>query len=201
MMQLYWCPQTRASRAVWMLEEAGCDYEKVLIDIRDPDARSRADFQAVSPLGKVPALRDGDVAVAESAAICLYVADRYSPGTLAPAIDDPTRGDFLFWLMFTPGVIEPCMAEAFGTAQANRVSHGWGDWDSMIATLEARMEDRTWVMGDRFTAADVLVGSSVRFMQLFGIMPDSDILKAYHARCEARPALQRAVDEPPLAEI
>ena len=86
-MKLYWAPQTRSSRAVWMLEEAGVDYEVEVVDIRAPDRQDSDEFLAASPMGKVPALVDGDVRMAESAAICLYVADRYSSGNLAPAID------------------------------------------------------------------------------------------------------------------
>ena len=88
-MKLFWAPQTRSSRAVWMLEEAGVDYEIERIDIRDTSRQVDVNFKAASPLRKVPALQDHDVQMAESAAICLYVADRYAAGRLAPAIDHP----------------------------------------------------------------------------------------------------------------
>ena len=192
MMKLYWCPKTRAARAVWMLEEIGCDYEKVLVDIRDEASRSNPDFLKASPMGKVPALQDGDAMLSDSSAISLYLADRYAPGKLAPTLDDPRRGRFLFWMFFSSGTIEPCMAEAFGTSQPNRVSHGWGDFATMIAALESELADKDWLMGDWFTAADVMVGSSCAFMQMFGILPDSDVLKAYIERCTTRPAYARS---------
>ena len=193
MITLFTFPQTRGMRAIWMLEEAGCEYQIEAFDIRDATAKSHPGFAAASPLGKVPAIVDGDVAMAESAAICLYLADRYSDAKLSPAADSPQRGEFLFWLMYTPAVMEPCMAEAFGTAKANRVSNGWADFGSMIDALTARRSDRTWVMGEDFSAADVMLGSSVNFLQLFGIMPDNaEVLTDYLKRCAARPAFQAA---------
>ena len=190
-MKFFWHPKTRSARVGWMLEEVGCEYEKVLIDIRDEDARGNADFRAASPLGKVPALADGENRLADSAAICLYLADRYSQGTLAPAIDADTRGTFLFWMFFAPGVIEPCMAERFGTSQANRVSHGWGDFATMIECLETALDKDHWLVANTFSAADVMVGGSCHFMQQFGILPESRPIASYIERCTQRPAFQR----------
>ena len=93
-MKIFWAPQTRSTRAIWMLEEAGVDYEMELIDIRSADRKDSKEFLAASPMGKVPAIVDGDVAMSESAAICIYVADRYAAGKLAPAIDDASRGQY-----------------------------------------------------------------------------------------------------------
>ena len=106
-MKLFWAPQTRSQRAIWMLEESGVDYEMELIDIAGENREDTAEFLAASPMGKVPAIVDGDVAMSESAAICIYVADRYNMGTLAPALDDGQRGRYLYWMLYTPGVIEP----------------------------------------------------------------------------------------------
>ncbi|MCA9689895.1 MAG: glutathione S-transferase [Myxococcales bacterium] len=191
-MKIYWCPRTRASRVVWMLEELGRPYERVYVDIRAPGPRD-PEFLAASPMGKVPALADGPVTVADSAAICLYLADRYASGTLAPAIDDPSRGRFLYWIMYAPGVFEPAMAEKFSGLPAKRQTHGWGDFPAMIATLEAGLAAGPWIMGDTFTAADVLLGSSVAFLRMFGGLPDSPVLSAYADRCVERPAYRRAM--------
>ncbi len=191
-MKLYWCPRTRASRAVWMLEEAGVDYERVFIDVRDPVARADTGFLAASPMGKVPALEDGDARLADSAAICLYVADRYAPGSLAPAPDDPERGRFLYWMFFAPGSMEPAMAEKMGGWQPNRGAHGWGDFDTMTRTLEEALSEGPWLLGDRFTAADVMVGSTAAFMKMFDILPESDRIGGYVERCLERPAYRRA---------
>ena len=112
MIRLFWCPQTRASRILWMLEEMDEPFEVEMVDIRNPGSKS-AEFLAASPMGKVPAIEDGPVKIADSSAIALYLADRYPACGLAPAIDDPLRGSYMSWLTFPPGVIEPSMAEKF----------------------------------------------------------------------------------------
>ena len=193
-MKLYWAPRTRSSRAIWMLEEAGVDYELELVDIGNPERRDPKEFLEASPMGKVPALVDGDVKMSESAAICLYVADRYRSGTLAPAIDDPSRGKFLYWLMYTPAVVEPAMSEKFNRSETNRHRSGWGDFELMIETLEQGIDGRTWIMGDKFTAADVMLGSSTVFLRLFEMLPDSKILSAYADRCLDRPAYKKVLE-------
>ncbi len=198
-MKLYWSPRTRASRAVWMLEEAGVPYERVTIDIRDEAAKADPDFRAASPMGKVPALEDGEVRMADSAAICMYLADRYPDAGLAPAIDDPARGRYLYWMVFTPGVIEPAMAEKVGGIEPNPGRNGWGSFAAMIATLEDGLRAGTWLLGEQFSAADVMVGSSAAFMQMFGLLPESDSIAGYVDRCLARPAYQRALALEPQA--
>lgn len=192
-MKLFWAPQTRSSRAIWLLEEAGVDYERELVDIRSSDRHDSEEFRAASPMGKVPALVDGDVKMSESAAIALYVADRYCAGRLAPAIDAAERGKFLYWIMYTPAVIEPAMAEKFSGVEPNRMRNGWGDFDLMIETLENALRDDIWLLGDQFCAADVLVGSSVVFMRMFEMLPDSEILNRYADRCLERPAYTKAL--------
>ena len=193
-MKLFWSPQTRSTRALWILEEAGVDYERELVDIQDPKRENTAEFLEASPMGKVPALVDGDVSMSESAAICLYVADRYAPGTLAPAVDDARRGKFLYWLIYTPAVIEPSMSEKFNGVDTNRYRWGWGDFDLMIETLEGGIDGKNWILGDTFTAADVMLGSSVVFMRMFDMLPASEALEAYAERCLARPAYRRALE-------
>lgn len=192
-MKLFWAPQTRAQRAIWMLEEAGVDYEIERIELAGPNRADSAEFRAASPMGKVPAIRDGDVAMSESAAICLYVADRYAPGTLAPAPDDALRGKYLYWTMYTPAVVEPAMSEKFNKVETNRQRNGWGDFDLMIETWDQALNDKDWILGERFTAADVMLGSSAIFLRLFKMLPESKNLDAYADRCLARPAHQRAM--------
>jgi glutathione S-transferase len=172
-------------------------FEVRLIDIRKPEARADPDFMAASPMGKVPALMDaapdGVVRMADSAAIGIYLADRYPAAQLAPAADDPTRGLYLYWMTFTPGVIEPAMAERLNQWQVSRATSGWGDFEAMIDVLERGLERGSWLLGEQFSAADVLVGSSVYFMRQFGILPESPALAAYAERCLARPAYARAL--------
>ena len=190
-MKLYWSPGTRAFRAVWMLEEAGLDYEKVPVDLSAPERSS--ELLAASPMGKVPALRDGDVRMWESAAICMYLADRYAPGRLAPARSDPDRGLYLQWMFFSPGAIEPATAEK----EAGRLSvprvNGWGNFERMIDSWERGLSGNKWILGDRFTAADVMLGSCALTMRSEGTLPNSTVLEAYADRCLARGARQRAL--------
>jgi glutathione S-transferase len=192
-MKLYWCPKTRAVRALWMLEELGVPYERILIDIRDAKAKADAAFRAVSPMGKVPALEDGPVRLWDSGAICGYLADQYPRAGLAPPIGDPDRGRYLQWLMFTNSVIEPAMAEKFSNAQVSAVAHGWGSFDLMIATLRGGLAAGPWVLGPRFSAADVLLGSSCYFLRQFKLIDSEPAMTAYVERCAARPAFQRAM--------
>jgi glutathione S-transferase len=176
-----------------MLEEACVPYERVLVDIRDPERHDDADFVLASPMGKVPALVDGDVRMAESAAICLYIADKYTGAGLAPAIDDSRRGQFLYWMFFTPGVIEPAVSEKHRALGTNRFQSGWGDFDLMIETLEHGLQGGSWLLGDDFSAADVMVGSSAVFLRQFDMLPDSEVISTYADRCLERPAYQRAL--------
>ena len=175
-----------------MLEEVGIDYDMELVDIRSPDRQDSDEFLAASPMGKVPAISDGQVHMAESAAICIYLADRYAAGDLAPTIVDPLRGQYLYWAMYTPAVVEPAMAEKFSNVESNRVRNGWGDFDTMIETFDKAMEEKDWILGDQFTAADVMLGSSAVFMRMFEMLPDTRNIGAYADRCLARPAFQKA---------
>ncbi len=198
-MRLFWCPQTRASRAVWMLEETGLAYELERVDITAPERTP--DHLAASPMGKVPALEDGEVKIWDSAAICLYLADRYASGRLAPTLQDPLRARFAHWLIYSPAMIEPAMFESGlrtvvpEDAQAEAFNPrrlGWGSFDQTIKTWEDGLGDGPWILGDAFSAADVMLGSSAVFLRMFGMLPESAILEAYADRCLARPAFQKA---------
>jgi glutathione S-transferase len=195
MIKLYWCPKTRAMRALWLLEEAGIPFERVRIDIRDAQSKADPEFRAASPLGKVPALVDGAVKISDSGAICAYIADAYPQAGLAPPIGDPQRGRYLQWLMFTNSNIEPAMMEKFSGLAANRTAHGWGDYASVLETLRDGLRTGPWILGDRFSAADVMLGSAVYFLDMFKVLGDEPVLKSYVERCLARPAAQRAFSE------
>ena len=188
----YWCPRTRSQRIAWLLEEAGLPYERVSVDVRTPETLPD-DFRAASPMGKVPAIRDGDATVWDSAAICAYIADRYPEIGLAPKPTHPDRARYLQWLIFTPSVVEPALSEKAGGWKTFPTRNAWGDFDSMIRAFEDGLGGRPWIMGDRFSAADVMLGSSASFLRQFGMMPDSPVLGAYADRCEARPAFRRAL--------
>lgn len=194
MLKLYWCANTRAFRISWLLEETALPFQRVKIDIRDAAAKSDPAFRTVSPLGKVPALEDGVVRLTDSGAICLYVADQYPSTGLAPPIGHPDRGAYLQWVLYTNSAIEPAMVERFQKLQPNPTAHGYGSFDLVLQTLVGALDGRgPWILGERFSAADVLLGTSVQYLIQFGLVTGQPVLEAYLDRCRARPAYQRAL--------
>ncbi len=192
-MKLYWCPKTRAIRALWMLEELGVPYELVHVDIRDSAAKAAPAFRAVSPMGKVPALEDGETRIWDSGAICAYLADQYPAAKLAPAIGSTDRGRYFQWLLYPNSVIEPAMAEKFSNTPVSTSAHGWGSFEQMLTVLREGLKTGPWILGEPFCAADVLLGTACHFMRQFKILDSEPIVFAYIDRCLARPAFQRAL--------
>jgi glutathione S-transferase len=188
---LYHHPFSRAATTVWTLEEIGQPYDLRFVDIMT-GAQKAPEIIALNPMGKLPILTDGDVAVTENAAISLYLADRYASGRLAPAVDDPRRGTYLRWSLFAPSVIEPGMMAKAGNWEFRSAQAGWGSFDSMIAAMHAAIAERDFILGDTFSIADVIFGGTVRFMLQFGGLPATPPLSAYAERLGQRPALQRA---------
>jgi glutathione S-transferase len=193
MIKLFWAARTRAFRAVWMLEEAGCAYERVPIDIAS-GGKGNAEFLEVNPMAKVPALRDGEVMLAESGAICAYIADRYPAAGLAPAIGDPRRGRYLHWLFFAGNCIEPAYSQKFTNLQLPEGTAGWGSFDRVMNVLEAALARGPWILGDRFTAADVMLGADLFYgVERFKLISGKPAIEAYVTRCLGRPAHKRAL--------
>lgn len=191
-MKLYWAPHTRSLRALWVLEECGAPYERVRLDLSKGEQKS-ADYRAINPMAKVPALTDGPVSVAESGAICAYVAEACPDAGLAPPVGDPARGRYLQWLFFSPGCIEPAYLTKYANVEVRPETAGFGEFDRVFDVLEAAVLPGPWLLGDRFSAADVLIGADIHFgMDIFKIVPARPVLRAYVDRCLARPALQRA---------
>ena len=192
-MKLYWSPNTRSTRALWLMEEAGLPYERVKLDLAAGEHK-RPEFLAVNPMGKVPALENGAAKVAESAALCAYVADLAPASGLAPPIGDPDRGRFLHWLFFSAGCIEPAyMQKAMGWTIDRPSLAGWGGYEAVMDVLDEALSTGPWLLGDRFTAADVMVGTDLHFgVRLFKFVESRPNFEAYIDRCEARPAFQRA---------
>ena len=188
MMTFYWAPQSRAGRMFWALEEVEANYEVATVDFRSDPPVHPEGFTAASPLRKVPALRDGAVEMADSAAIALYLADRYAPGRLAPALDDPDRGAFLTWLFYTPSVLEPAMVEKMADLPPRPQSYAWGNFDRALGAVEARLEGRDWLVGEAFSMADLMVSGTLQFMQIFGMLTPSSRQATWMERCFSRPA-------------
>jgi len=192
MMQLYWSPRSRSFTALWLMEETGQPYERKLVDITT-GAQKAPDYLAINPMGKVPALKDGDATLAEAAAICAYVAERYPEAKLAPPLGDPLRAKYLYWLFFAPGCVEPAMVEISTKITMNPVAAGWGDAQRVFDVLDAALEKGPWLLGENFSAADIAIGAGLNFaVRLFKMVPSRPSFEAYVARCMARPAFQRA---------
>ncbi|MGJ4941145.1 glutathione S-transferase family protein [Bradyrhizobium sp. HKCCYLS1011] len=192
MMQLYWAPRTRSFTALWMLEETGQPYERVLVDVTT-GAQKAPDYLAINPMGKVPALKDGEASLAEAAAICAYVAERCPDAKLAPEIGDPKRAKYLQWLFFAPGCIEPAIVQVATKLEMNPVAAGWGEATRVFDVLDRTLANGPWILGENFSAADVVIGSGLNFaIRIFKMVPSQPSFEAYIARCAARPAFQRA---------
>jgi glutathione S-transferase len=192
MMKLYWSPRTRSFSSLWLMEETGEPYERVLIDVFK-GAQKTPEYLAINAMGKVPALSDGEANLAEAAAICAYVAERYPHARLAPPLGDSLRAKYLYWLFFAPGCIEPAMVQLATKVEMNPVAAGWGDAQRVFDVLDAALQNGPWILGETFSAADVAIGSGLNFaVRLFKMVPSRPSFEAYIARCMARPAFQRA---------
>ena len=187
---LYYAPQSRAATALRLMEELERPYRLEVIDLTRGDQK-KPEFMARNPMGKVPLVLDGSVAVAETGAIFAYLADKYAPGRLAPRPEEPERADYLRWLFFAAGVMEPAYGQKFFNWEAPSRQVGWGSFEEMLRVVTEGVTGREWLAG-RFSAADVYVASTLRYGMLFGIIPNEGPLAEYVARWVARPASERA---------
>lgn len=189
---LYHAVPSRSSIVHWMLEEVGHPYELRLLDLKNGENRT-PDYLAINPMGKVPALVHDGAVVTEAAAICCHLADAFPEARLNVPLGDPRRGPYLKWLFFAPSCIEPAITDrALKREAPPRSMAGYGDFDTLLGVLAAALENGPYLFGEAFTAADVVVGSTLRWAMLFELLPRLEPFTAYAARLEARPALQRA---------
>jgi glutathione S-transferase len=190
---LYHASPSRSSVTLWMLEELGQPYDIHLLSLTKGENREPA-YLAVNPMGKVPALRHGDVVITEGAAICTYLADEFPAAKLNVPVGDPRRGIYLKWLFFGPSCIEPAVIDraAPRKEQARRAKLGYGDFDTTMNTVAAAVAKGPWILGDQFTAADVTIGATIRWGMMFKLIPERPEFTAYAERIAARPAAQRA---------
>ncbi|SKA26781.1 glutathione S-transferase family protein [Novilysobacter spongiicola] len=189
---LYHHPHSRSAGIRVMLEELGVDYEAKLVDLQAGEQR-RPEFLALNPLGKLPTLVDGDTVVTEQVAVYLHLADRFPEAGLAPAIGDPERGSYLRWLVYYASCFEPAVVDrSLKRGPAEPSVSPYRDFDSMLGAIEAQIERGPWVLGERFSAADVLWGTALNWTTQFGLVPETPVIKDYIQRTQARPAFQRA---------
>ncbi|MGO9170561.1 MAG: glutathione S-transferase family protein [Rhodomicrobium sp.] len=189
---LYHSPNTRSSSILLLLEELGAPYELKLLNLKAGEHR-QAPFIALNPMGKVPAIEHNGVTVTEQIAILIYLSDLFPETGLAPALRDPLRGSYLQWIAFYAGCFEPAIID-----RARKIEEGpasmlpYGNYDTMLKALAGQLAKGPWLLGERFTAAEVIWGSGLRWTTMWKLVPELPEIKAYLARFSARPAVARA---------
>jgi glutathione S-transferase len=190
---LYHAVPSRSATVRWMLEEVGEPYDIRLLNLAEGEQR-KPEYLAVNPQGKVPALSHKGVVVTEVAAICAYLADEFPKARLNVSVGDPRRGVYLQWLFFGPSCIEPAITDrAFPRKEAPRAGAlGYRDIDQLADIIAKAVAKGPYLLGEQFTAADVVIGSGVRWGTMFKLIPERPEFGPYVARLAQRPALQRA---------
>lgn len=188
---LYHHPFSRSASVLWMLEETGVEHEVKYVDLK-AGGQKAPEMLALNPMGKLPVLVDGDLAVTETTAIGMYLADRYAPGRLAPALDDPRRGTYFRWCSFSASVIEPGLLAKAASWEFTPSSAGWGEYEAMLTAMQSAIGDGPYLLGETFSMADIVFGATVRFMLRFNMLEPRPAFTAYVDRLNARPALKKA---------
>jgi len=195
MITLYHSPRTRSGSIVWLLEELEIPYQTKVVDFRRMDGSGARDAANPHPHGKVPTLVDGGETVFESSAIALFLTDKYRAKKLGPAAGDPNRGEYLSWLAYRPGVMEPALL-----ARRFEIKHvygamGWAPADEVEEVLNKHLSSRQYFLGDSFSALDILLGGGVHFMVLANMIKPTPVLTAYAARIIDRPGFRKMMEE------
>ncbi|MGD9743083.1 MAG: glutathione S-transferase family protein [Dongiaceae bacterium] len=195
MLTLYHAPQSRSIIAQWMLVELGEPFDYHLLDLKKGDNRTAA-YLAINPMGKVPTLdHDGSV-VTEAAAICCYLADAFPKAGLAIPIGDRRRGPYLKWLFYGPSCLEPAVIDRiFQRPDVAPGSLGYGDFERVMEVLSAAVGRGPYLMGDSFTAADVVIGSGLIWGMMTKAVPARPEILAYTDRLQERPGLRRVYEQ------
>jgi glutathione S-transferase len=188
---LYYAPRTRASSVLTLLEELDVPYELRVLNFQLGEQR-KPEYFAVNPLGKVPAIVHKGALVTELGAIFIYLADAFPQKGLAPAIGDALRGPYLRWLVFYGSAFEPAIVDRSMKREPAPASRSpYGDFDGVMALIDAQLTQGPYLFGERFTAADVLWGGALRWTVGFGLVPESAHISAYVERVTSRPCFAR----------
>jgi glutathione S-transferase len=192
-MTLYHGSPSRSSIALWMLEETGAPYDIKLLSLSKGD-QQKPEYLAINAMGKVPALKVGDVVITEVAAICAYLADEFPKAKLNVPVGDPRRGLYFKWLFFAPSVMEPAANDkVFPRKEPPRAAAiGYRELETVLQIVAKGLTPGPYLMGEQFTAADVVLGSLIRWGLMFKFVPERPEFVAYVARLNARPAALRA---------
>ncbi len=199
----YHAPQSRSAAILWLFEELGATRETHIFNLQTGDHKA-AWYLALNPMGKVPAIKHGETVVTEQSAIAIYLADLFPEAGLAPKIGDPARGTYLRWIVYNSSVMEPALIDrAMKREGGNPGMLPYGSVDQAIETLAGALAKGPYLLGERFSAADVIVGSAVSWMLMFKMLPERPEFTTYVALLETRPARlrQKALDAEFLAKF
>jgi glutathione S-transferase len=191
MITLYHSPQSRSGSIVWLLEELEVPYETKIVGFRRMDGTGARDPSNPHPHGKVPALVDGDETVFEGSAIALFLTDKYRTKRMGPAVGEPQRGEYLSWLAYRPGVMEPALLSRRFEIKHVFGAMGWAPADEVEEVLNRHMSSRQYFLGDEFSALDILLGGGLHFMIMAKMIKATPVLTAYSARITDRPAYHK----------
>ncbi|HET9105850.1 MAG TPA: glutathione S-transferase family protein [Steroidobacteraceae bacterium] len=195
MLTLIHAPKSRSSTVMWLLEELGVPYEIRIVDIRRGDGTGARDPANPHPHGKVPCLLHDGRRIFEIAAIVLYLTDLFPDRKLGPPPGDPKRGEYLSWLAYRPGVLEPALIMRRLNVKHVPGTMGWAEAGEVEEVLNATLSSRKYLLGDEFSAADISVGGTINFMLMFKLMSETPVLEEYTARITSRPAFKRAMEK------
>jgi glutathione S-transferase len=189
---LFHAPNTRSNGVMILLEELGAAYDLEVLNFKAGEHRQAA-YLAVNPMGKVPAVRHGEAVVTEQVAIFIYLADLFPAAGLAPPMGDPLRGPYLRWLAFYGSCFEPAVVDRAMKRDPTPIGMcPYGDYDTMLKTLTDQLERGPYLLGERFTAADILWSTALGWTTGFKLVPELPVFQAYMERVNARPAVVRA---------
>jgi glutathione S-transferase len=185
---LFHAPNTRSTGARILLEELGVPYTLQVINMKAGEQRQPA-YLAVNPMGKVPAVLHGEALITEQVAVSLYLADLFPQAGLAPALDDPLRGPYLRWLVYYAACFEPAVVDRFLKHEpAPPAMCPYGDYDTMLKTLTDQLAKAPYLLGEGFSAADVLWGTALGWTTMFKLVPELPVIMDYVKRVGTRPA-------------
>lgn len=188
---LFHSPHTRSTGALCLLEELGAKYQLTVLNMKAGEQREPA-YLAINPMGKVPALLHGDALISEQVAVFLYLADLFPEAGITPKIGDPLRGPYLRWVAFYGSCFEPALVDRSQKREpASPSMSPYGDYDTMLKTLTNQLAKGPYILGEKFTAADVLWGTALTWTTMFNLVPATPVIQSYIDRINARPAFVR----------
>lgn len=189
---LFHAPNTRSTGALILLEELGVDYQLQVLNLKRRQQRRRA-YRLINPMRKVPALKHGNALITEQVAILLYLADLFPAECLAPPTGDPLRGPYLRWMIYYASCFEPAMIDHWQKREpAPYEISPYGDFETTYKVLAERLNEAPYILGSKFSAADVLWATALTWIMPMKLMPNNALIEAYTTRVNKRPAVTRA---------